>query len=65
MPEQVMDTKLLEGEVEMLNNMIAQVEGQLEEISSNLLKLKTVRSAIQHVVDNQAQLELEFDEEED
>lgn len=65
MPEQVMDTKLLEGEVEMLNNMIAQVEGQLEEVSGNLLKLKTVRSAIQHVVDNQAQLEFDFDEVED
>lgn len=60
-----MDTKLLEDEVEMLDNMITQVEGQLEEVSGNLLKLKTVRSAIQHVVDTQAQLEFDFNEAED
>lgn len=65
MPDQVMDTKLLEDEVEMLDNMITQVEGQLEEVSGNLLKLKTVRSAIQHVVDTQAQLEFDFNEAED
>ena len=45
MPNQDIDTKLLEDEVEMLNNMVSQVEGQLEEVSANLLKLKTVRSA--------------------
>lgn len=60
-----MDTKLLKDEVEMLDNMITQVEGQLEEVSGNLLKLKTVRSAIQHVVDTQAQLEFDFNEAED
>lgn len=49
----------------MLNNMITQVEGQLEEVSGNLLKLKTVRSAIQHVVDTPAQLEFDFNEAED
>ncbi len=66
MPDQVLDTKLLEDEVEMLNNMITQVEGQLEEVSGNLLKLRTVRSAIQHVVDTQAQqLEFDFNEAED
>ena len=66
MPDQVLDTKLLEDEVEMLDNMITQVEGQLEEVSGNLLKLRTVRSAIQHVVDTQAQqLEFDFNEAED
>lgn len=60
-----MDIKLLKDEVEMLNNMITQVEGQLEEVSGNLLKLKTVRSAIQHVVDTPAQLEFDFNEAED
>ena len=65
MPDQVMDIKLLEDEVGMLDNMITQVEGQLEEVSGNLLKLKTVRSAIQHVVDTQAPLEFDFNEAED
>lgn len=65
MPNQDIDTKLLEDEVEMLNNMVSQVEGQLEEVSANLLKLKAVRSAIQHVVDTQAQLEFDFNEAEE
>jgi len=57
-------TKLeaLKGEVAMLDGMIAEVEDQLSQVGQNLFKLRTVRSALSTVVDQQ--LELDFEEEE-
>lgn len=58
-----MDTQILREEVDMLDNMIGQVKGQLEEAQANLTKLETVREALQTCVDDDEQLQLVFVED--
>lgn len=53
----------LRTEVEMLNGMIAEVEGQLETVEQNLYKLKTVRCALSEVIDQHPELDLKEEEE--
>ena len=53
----------LKTEVQMLDGMIAEVEDQLAQVGQNLFKLRTVRSALAEVVDQQP--ELDFKEEEE
>lgn len=54
----------LKAEVEMLDNMVADVEGQFDQISQNLEKLRAVRAALKHVIDTHDPLEFDFGEEE-
>lgn len=58
-----MDTQILREEVDMLDNMIGQVKGQLEEAQANLTKLETVREALQTCVDDDEQLQLKLVED--
>lgn len=58
-----MDTQILREEVDMLDNMIAQVSGQVEEAQANLNKLTTVRDALQTCVDDDEQLQLKLVED--
>jgi len=53
----------LRSEVEMLNGMIAEVEGQLETVEQNLQKLKAVRCALCEVIDQHPELDLKEEEE--
>jgi prefoldin subunit 5 len=50
----------LKDEVEMLDNMITEVEGQFDQVSKNLEKLRAVREALKHVVDTNEQPVLDF-----
>lgn len=53
-----MDTQILREEVDMLDNMIGQVKGQLEEAQANLTKLETVREALNTCIEDDEQLQL-------
>lgn len=56
------ELEALKGEIAMLDGMIAEVENQHKQVDENLFKLRTVRSALSAIVDQQ--LELNFEEEE-
>lgn len=58
-----MDTKILREEVDMLDNMIGQVKGQLEEAQANLTKLETVREALNTCIEDVEQPQLELVED--
>lgn len=53
----------LRVEVEMLNGMIEEVEGQRAQIEENLFKLKAVRCALSEVIDQHPELDLKEEEE--
>ena len=55
------DHEVLEGEIEMLSGMIAEMTAKVEEAQSNLRKLSVVRDALQTKV-GESQLDLELDE---
>jgi len=55
---------VLKIEVEMLDNMVAEVEGQFEQVCQNLEKIRAVRAALKHVIDTHEQLEFDFGAEE-
>jgi len=50
---------LLLQEVEMLDGMITEVEDQRKQVTTSLRKLKVVREALQHVVGEQKEFDLE------
>jgi hypothetical protein len=50
---------LLLQEVEMLDGMITEVEDQRKQVTTSLRKLKVVREALQHVVGEQQEFDLE------
>lgn len=59
MPEEL-KIDALKDEVEMLDNMVAEVEGQFDQVSQNLEKLRAVRAALKHVIDTHEQIEFDF-----
>ena len=50
---------LLLQEIEMLDGMIAEVEDQLSQVGASLRKLRVVREALQHVVGEQKEFDLD------
>jgi len=56
------ELETLRGEVSMLDSMIAEVEDQLATVGQNLLKLRTVRSALQDYLERNPELPLEEEE---
>ena len=50
---------LLLQEIEMLDGMITEVEDQRNQVTASLRKLKVVREALQHVVGEQQEFDLE------
>lgn len=56
------ELETLRGEVDMLDNMIAEVQEQVDKATLNLTKLQYVRSALQDYLDRNP--ELPFEEEE-
>jgi len=55
---------VLKIEVEMLDNMVAEVEGQFEQVRQNLEKIRAVRAALKHVIDTHEQPQFDFGAEE-
>ena len=50
---------LLLQEIEMLDGMITEVEDQLSQVGASLRKLRVVREALQHVVGEQKEFDLD------
>ena len=55
------DHEVLEGEIEMLSGMIAEMTAKVEEAQANVRKLSIVRDALQLQI-GESQLDLELDE---
>lgn len=59
MPDEL-NIDALKDEVEMLDNLITEVEGQFDQVGKNLEKLRAVRAALKSVVDANEQPTLDF-----
>ena len=55
----ILDSDLIDNEIQMLDGMISEVEDQLANVGSNLRKLRVVRDALKQVSGEQPELDLD------